>query len=499
MSKFLALIMLLTPLCLVAESNSAAGLKHRLADGETLKVQTDINKVLRQDNPHLRGISVHGISGFLRHPYAVGGKWQLEDALVESIKKLEVPNSRIFMFPRYENGKPDLTLEQITDRAVEMYTKFNIPLDKVVMCLNNNILKDPKRVIEVVDHGFKQGLIRWEIGNEPWHKSVPKAVFNRDASVYHQQALAVAKAIRAYSDKILIYIPSTHRIDGPWGEGTIKALAGHYDFVAGHHYAFARFYKCSFEGITLAENYMILQNILDMNEVIKQANPGKDVHQWDTEWGQHSKGYNKKGEPKEPAVSPVECIQNANIQGTIHRAVRLIHYHREFYMKGATQWELFSRKKGPGFGILTRDEPKKAFMPYWLNYHFDDYVGDDILDISGTCPYYTATKKEHFKVTTPVSGPLAPALASYDKEKKELYYIIANGSWTQSIPCELISTGFKPASVTGIVMSDDNYKTATPLVDKESDFVKPFQASAKGNTISCTIPPHSIVMIKAAL
>lgn len=494
MSRFLAFFIFLIPLNL-----SATSINHRLNEGDKLDVQTDITKVLREDNPNMRGISIHGISGYLRHPFAIGGKWQLEDTLVRSIKKLEVPNSRIFMISRIENGKPDLTEKQIVDRAVELYTKLNIPLDKVVMCLNNDMLKDPKLVLEVVDHGLKQGFVRWEIGNEPWHKSVPSSVFNRDAKEYHRQALKVAKALRTYSDKILIYIPSLHDAHGEWGEGTIKALAGYYDFVAGHHYAFSRFYRCTFEGITLTENYMILQNILDMNDVIAQANPGKEVHQWDTEWGQHSKGYNKRGEPKEPAVSPVECFQNANIQGTLHRAVRLIHYHREFYMKGATQWEMFSRIKSPGFGILTRDEPNKAFMPYWLNYYFADYIGDEILDISGTCPYYTATKKEHFKVTTPISGPIAPVLASFDKEKQELYYIIANGSWTKSIPCDLTSTGFKPGSVSGIIMSDDDYKQAHPLVHQESDFVKPFQATVKGNTISCTIPPHSIVMMKAKL
>ncbi len=483
--RFLSLVVLCFDLC-------AASVNHRLINGEKLNVECDINKILRQDNPNLRGVAIHSLSGFWRHPYSTRGKWQLEDTLTESIKALQLANSRVLMHTRYKDGEEILSQEQLVDRAIAMYKKFNVPINKVVICLNNDLLNDSKRIIEIVDHGFKQGLVRWELGSQPWANG-----FTDNAKDYHTQALAVAKAIRAYSNKIFIYAPARNTMGKEWGEGTLQALAGYYDFIAAHNYTYTRFYKCTFEGLTLTENYKILQNILDMNTLIDAHNPNKKVHQWDTQWGNHSDGYDKNGEPKEPALASTKCIQNSNMQGTLHRAVRLIYYHRENFMKGAMQWEMFCRQKAPGFGILSRDVPDKAFMPYWLLYHFDRFVGEDILDIAGTCPYYTATNKEHHEVQTSITGPLSPVLASLSKDKQELYYIIANGSSNKSVASTLHCNGFTPQSVSGIILSEDDYQTGSPLVENESDFVKPFQAAIIENAISCKIPPHCIVMIKA--
>jgi len=473
----------------------SAELPHRLKEGKQLRVRVDISKVLRKENPLVRGISMHGLTGYLRHPYAVGGKYQLEQAVLESVQELAIPNSRVFMTTR--NG--DITQEQVVDKAAEIYRKFGVPLNRVVLCINNDELRNPKRVIEIIAHARKRGygFTLWELGNEPWNKgAVPKALFNRDPKEYQRQALNVAKAIRNYDPKLKIVIPVVHELASPWSTGTMKAMAGYYDYVAGHHYGFSRFYRCTFEGMALTENYMILQNIQAMNRVLKQLNPGREVHQWDTEWGMHSKSYDAQGEPKEPALKPPFCLQNANIMGTLHRAVRLIYYTREDFVRGASSWELFSRKHIPGFGILTRDVPDQRFMIYWLYRHFPQYVGENILDITGECPYYSATRKEHFQVKDRVTGPLTPVLASYDPQDDELFFIIANGSWTKSVPSVIESVGFTGKEVSAIILSHDDPE-AHPLVAKESDIINPLAVQLAGNQIRFTTPPHSVVFIRA--
>jgi hypothetical protein len=41
----------------------------------------------------------------------------------------------------------------------------------------------------------------------------------------------------------------------------------------------------------------------------------------------------------------------------------------------------------PGFGIVAINDDRR-FLPYYLNYHLSRHVGDEVLPISGTCPYY---------------------------------------------------------------------------------------------------------------
>ena len=49
--------------------------------------------------------------------------------------------------------------------------------------------------------------------------------------------------------------------------------------------------------------------------------------------------------------------RNANIIGTLHRAVRLIYYAREDILRGASGWQMLSRIDAPGFGILSPEAP----------------------------------------------------------------------------------------------------------------------------------------------
>ncbi len=68
--------------------------------------------------------------------------------------------------------------------------------------------------------------------------------------------------------------------------------------------------------------------------------------------------------------------RNANIIGTVHRAVRLIYYAREGILRGASGWQMLSALNGQGFGILSQQAPEQRFLLYWLYYYFNRHVGE---------------------------------------------------------------------------------------------------------------------------
>lgn len=482
-------------LCAIAAAGEPE-LNHRLSAGEKLKFDIDASRVLRKDIPQVRGISVHGLTGFKRHPYETGtGKYVLEAPVEEAIRDLHLPMSRTHLAFRKEDPFP---WEKTVEMAAEMYGKFGIPHETVILTIPNESLDQPERCAALVRHSIEKGyrFHHWEMGNEPWHPTVPKSLFNEDPDVFIQRAVKVAAAIREVQQNALIVFPVHDEPENKWTVSVVQKAAGNYDCVAPHAYAFSRFYQCSFEGMTLAENWRILSHISTLNGMLRAANPGKDVYVYDSEWGQHSKGYDAHGQPKEPALGPTECIQNANILGTMHRAVRLIYYSREEFLRGASSWEMFTRANEPGFGILTRDEPAQRGMIYWLYYYFQRHVGPEILDITGTAPWFTATSAEHYKLTggQKLSGPLTPVLASIDREKKVLYLIIANCSWNRTVHLEAALSKFEVHQTEGWVLSNGDLN-AKPWISQREDLIGRLPVEITGGTIQAELPAHSVAFI----
>jgi hypothetical protein len=116
--------------------------------------------------------------------------------------------------------------------------------------------------------------------------------------------------------------------------------------------------------------------------------------------------------------------RNANIVGTLHRAVRLIYYAREGMLLGASGWQMLSRTGGQGFGILFPDAPEKQAMLYWLYYHFNRHVGEWVVDVEGTAPYHVPARAEDRSF----SAPMTPVLATLSQDGSTLDLILVNGS-----------------------------------------------------------------------
>ncbi|MCX7008499.1 MAG: hypothetical protein NTY53_14825, partial [Kiritimatiellaeota bacterium] len=203
----------------------------------------------------------------------------------------------------------------------------------------------------------------------------------------------------------------------------------------------------------------------------------------DTEWGMICHTPDGKEADDEP--------RNANIIGTLHRAVRLIYYAREDILRGASGWQMFSKLRSPGFGILAQEAPEQRFMLYWLYYCFNRHVGAWALATDGTAPYHQpklAADRAQF------SGPLTPVLATLSQDEREMYLVIANGSWTQSVPCRVHLRNFAATKAIGVLLSSDKLEGA-PLLDKKEDAITGFPLVRSGDDVTCTLPAHAVLFV----
>ncbi len=237
----------------------------------------------------------------------------------------------------------------------------------------------------------------------------------------------------------------------------------------------------------LAANYQKLDLILRTDALIRAYNPGRDVYQYDTEWGMISSG------PHDEVADAFD--RNANIVGTLHRAVRLIYYAREQILRGASGWEMLSRSREQGFGILSPDAPDKRYMLYWLYYYFNRHLGEWALEMDGVAPYYTPSAADGLS-DRPVdlAGPVTPTLVTLSQDRKSLYLVVANGSWDRAVPCTLSLRRFDAARATGILLTNDDLD-GKPLLQRKEAAVTGLPVTLAGPRVTCTVPAHSVAFL----
>src|SRR5208283_1865585 len=136
----------------------------------------------------------------------------------------------------------------------------------------------------------------------------------------------------------------------------------------------------------------------------------------------------------------------------------------------------------------------KRTMLYWLYYYFDRHVGDRVLDISGTAPFYTLKKVKVPNQTGPVSVPATPAMATASEDGTTMYFMIVNGSWDKDMPCTVGLKNFAVKTAEGVLLKNDDLK-ALPVLDKKEDFVTSLPVKASPASIEFTLPGHGIVFI----
>ena len=186
-------------------------------------------------------------------------------------------------------------------------------------------------------------------------------------------------------------------------------------------------------------------------------------------------------------------VQNGNIVGVLHRAVRLIYYLREDVVRGASAWEMFSNTgKWNALGILPKEGEKKSML-YWLHRTVNEHTGEWVLEMQGTTPYYQPQPSSDGRSTL-LPGPLAPAVVMLSKDEKTMYVIAANASSDRSIPCTLNVRNFVVANASGVLLSSSDLN-GSPLLEKKEDFVSDLPVRVNASTVTCTLPPHSVTFL----
>lgn len=452
-------------------------LQHRLKPGQELDFTVDAKKRLRRATRDASGVSFHRIAGWTRGPYNREGEYTLSPELEQAVKEMQLPMTRF-----YAVGDESFGLEGAIDRVAEVCRRVGVPEDHTVLELETQGASSklpPEVWARGVQHSIKQGykFRHWEVANEPYLMRPGAAFLSPDAYISHFKSVSQAiREVQPDSQMGIAISPNSLM----WGSYVLKQAAGFYDFVVGHHYAFVPgIHRQKFENVVLTGNFRKLDAILRLNALIRAYNPGRDVYQYDTEWGMHSGG------PDGEKADYVD--RNANIFGTLHRAVRLIYYAREDILKGASSWEMFSRTRAQGFGILSPDVPDKRYMIYWLYYYFNRHVGELALDMDGTAPYYTAEAGG-------ITGPVTPVLATISEDSQTIYLVIANGSWDRAIPCRVNLLNFQCANATGIALSHSD-PDGKPLLERKEDAIAELPVAVGEHYITCTVPAHSVVFI----
>jgi len=456
-------------------------LQHRLRPGRQLDLTLDARRRLRRATRDAGGVSFHRVAGWTRAPYNKDGGYTLSPELEGAVREMRLPMTRF-----YAVGDEPFGLEEAIDRAAEVCRRVGVPEDHTVLEFETQGATSklsPEVWARGVQHSLRQGykFRHWEVANEPYLMRPGTAFPSPD--VYIEHFKAVSAAIREVQPDSQIGI-AINPGSLTWGNYVLKQTAGFYDFVVGHHYAFVHdIHRRDLEVVALTENFRKLDAILRLNALIRAYNPGRNVYQYDTEWGMHSGG------PDGERADYVD--RNANIFGTLHRAVRLIYYTREDILRGASSWEMFCRIRSQGSGILSPDVPDKRFMIYWLYYYFNRHVGQWVLDMDGTAHYYDPAESDAPEAP---SGPITPTLATISEDGRTIYLVIANGSWDRSIPCRVNFRNFKADSAAGTVLSHSD-PDGKPLLERKEDFVSELPVIVAEQHITCTIPGHSVVFL----
>ena len=388
----------------------------------------------------------------------------------------------------YAVGDEPFGVESSIDKVAEVCKRVGIGQDRCVLEFEEQGASrslPPETWARGVRYSVRQGygFHHWEIANEPYSSLWGEGQAFPTAEAFISHFKAVSAAIRQADPQARIGVdiyPEHLR----WGNYLLKQLVGQCDFVAPHYYCGADVHKLSFEEVTLTENYRMLDRALRIQALLRAYNAGRQAYQYDTEWGMICGAPDGKPADYED--------RNANIIGTVHRAVRLIYYAREGILRGASSWQMLSALNGQGFGILSQQAPEQRFLLYWLYYYFNRHVGEWALRTEGTAPYHPP--RQGFEA---FAGPLTPVLATLSRDGREIYLVIANGSWTRAVPCRVKPEGFSADHARGIVITSGKLD-GKPLLQRKEDAVSNFPVSVAGNEADCTIPPHAIVLVTLA-
>jgi hypothetical protein len=455
----------------------------RLEPGSAVELEIDAARALRPTNRMADGLAIAGLARW-DGPLSTAGDDALPPAATAAVRELRIPFSRFYGLL---DDEPFESLEAGLDQAAALLDRLGIPRATSVMELESvraDTRLAPADWRRAAAHARDKGLgfRHWEIGNEVY-TSIWNAGGDAFASPsdYAEHVIAVSRAIReAQPDaRIGISIKPDHI---GWGNRVLAETAGHYDFVCPHLYDFTKAHEASFEDVVITGNHARLDEALELRALLRAYNPDRRVTIYDTEWGLHSPAASGGKAWTEP--------RNANIVGTLHRAVRMLYYAREEVVEGAAGWNLFSSSRNPGFLVVARDRPERRTMLYWLHYHFSRHLGEQVVELAGQAPFHADPGNPEA-----AGHPLTPALATLADDGQTLFVMLVNGSWSRDLPAQIAISNFPTAACRAVVLRHDD-PAANPLLERDEDFVGDLPVAVADGAASFTLPAHSVVFLR---
>ena len=496
LSALAALLMCLSP-------SPAGELRQSLGKGDAFRFTVDAGKVVRPVDRRVMGISFFCMYDYLPIYDRSTGQWILNEHAVKAIQDLHTPFSRIFWLDQSGTGQFAWDLKGSIDRVAEMCRRFGIKHEDFVMEVEQQQQSEstsPEKWAEAVRYSKSKGygFRLWEVCNEPYNG-------RWTADQYVEHVKAVYKAVKAVDPDAQIGVAAGLTPFNVFGatqtdDPIIRDLAGYYDFVSPHYYCHIRGVdQVPFEHITFDGNQWIIDAyVRPTRTLLDKYNPDRKIPILDTEWGMH--GYNSNTGGDRELRRADYANRNSNIAGALHRAIRFMYYFNEGLVEGASQWNMLAPKDRPGWAIVAIDDDR-LFVLYYLNYYFGRYVGDQVVSVSGTCPYYEKSGVPFGYRAEPrdISMPKAPVLATKSEDGQHLYLVVANGTENESLPCRVDLEGFRVGAAEGKRLTQADID-APALVEKESDVVGslPVKIADGGKTLTFEAAAHSISFISIA-
>jgi hypothetical protein len=115
-----------------------------------------------------------------------------------------------------------------------------------------------------------------------------------------------------------------------------------------------------------------------------------------------------------------------------------------------------------------------------------------VVALDGTAPFGEGGASGWFW-----SGPLTPAVATLSDDSRHLFLILANGSWSRSVPCSIAPRSFPVRRVEGVLLSHPD-RDGDPLLERKEDLVHEFPIELAGDHIETTLPAHSVAFLTLA-
>ena len=85
-------------------------------------------------------------------------------------------------------------------------------------------------------------------------------------------------------------------------------------------------------------------------------------------------------------------------------------------------------------------------------------------------------------------------MATLSDDGSQLFVILASGSWTRTVPCQIELREFLQRQATGIVLSHSD-SDGDPFLKRKEDLVSELKVEMNGSQLTTRLPPHAVAFI----